>query len=298
MDELNKPEAQIASKGPTVRQLTLRYCAQVAQSRPFGHFYGLIPHPVWLLSSSDAHSLAGCREVRVRAQARACYYPLRRLLRRRDLRRCDARAANTLKYPTRRHRVSTAPAPPRDLYRAWHLPPLTHRPCMRFPLLSPHFSPSLPCFWQAQRRSDGRFGVVPKGAPASPPKSRPRCSASAPRAAHGGGMRAPVPGHAAAALAAAHAAFTPAWLPSARRHVLHESLEPRRTRSTTPAAPTIPRVPRNGGSCTTHPRPPSPTPHIHPPAHLHPHNHLLPTLGRGPIVTHPLLPAHVLPPLY
>ena len=103
-------------------------------------------------------------------------------------------------------------------------------------------------------------------------------------------MRAPVPGHATAALAAAHAALTPAWLPSARRHVLHESLEPRRTRSTTPAAPTIPRVPRNGGSCTTHPRPPSPTPHIHPPAHLHPHNHLLPTLGRGPIVTHPLLP--------
>ena len=226
--------------------------------------------------------------MRVQAQACAPHYPLRRLLRRRALRRCDARAANTLKYPTRRHRVSTAPAHPRDLYRAWHLPPPTHRPRTRFPLLSPHFSPSLPCFWQAQRRSDGRFGVVPKGAPASPPKSRPRspCQrpACCPRRRHAcpspwachrrpcGRPRRP---HAGVVAIRAQARF--ARVPGAEEDPQHDPRRPddppgaaqRRLVHHTPSPPlSHPSYPPTSPSPSSQPPPPHPWagPHRHPPA--------------------------------
>ena len=155
---------------------------------------------------------------------------------------------------------ASRPRPARAPHHAPRLPPHTHRPRTRCPLLPLTLPPLSLAFGRRWRRSDSRFRACEKARPQPRSAPAPARPASALLAARGGGRLAPVAGHAAAAVAAARAALTRACvLARAGRFCVVPGAEedpPHVPR----AAPTTARLPPDGGACITHPPLPLPRP--------------------------------------
>ena len=189
---------------------------------------------------------------------------------------------------------ASRPRPARAPHHAPRLPPHTHRPRTRCPLLPLTLPPLSLAFGRRWRRSDSRFRACEKARPQPRSAPAPARPASALLAARGGGRLAPVAGHAAAAVAAARAALTRACvlaragrfcvLPGAEEDPPHVPSRP----DDRPAAARRRRVHHA-------PSPPSTPPEIHSNTHLHPHNLLLPNPRGEPSVTHPPPLPHVVP---
>ena len=170
---------------------------------------------------------------------------------------------------------ASRPRPARAPHHAPRLPPHTHRPRTRCPLLPLTLPPLSLAFGRRWRRSDSRFRACEKARPQPRSAPAPARPASALLAARGGGRLAPVAGHAAAAVAAARAALTRACvLARAGRFCVLPGAEE--------DPPHVPRRPDDRPAAARRrrvhhaPSPPSTPPEIHSNTHLHPHNLLLP----------------------
>ena len=189
---------------------------------------------------------------------------------------------------------ASRPCPARAPHHAPRLPPHTHRPRTRCPLLPLTLPPLSLAFGRRWRRSDSRFRACEKARPQPRSAPAPARPASALLAARGGGRLAPVAGHAAAAVAAARAALTRACvlaragrfcvLPGAEEDPPHVPSRP----DDRPAAARRRRVHHA-------PSPPSTPPEIHPNTHPPSSQSPPPQPPGGTLVTHPPPLPHVVP---